>query len=89
MSLHRRRLQLGSWQEISNDDLLALEVDFLVPAALENVLHAGNADAVKAKVVLEMANGPSTPDADAVFKQRHYPHSGCFGQCGRCYRLVL
>lgn len=61
---------LDHGKEISNDDLLALEVDFLVPAALENVLHAGNADAVKAKVVLEMANGPSTPDADAVFKQK-------------------
>ena len=51
---------------ISNDDLLGLECEFLVPAAISSVLHAGNAHRVKAKVVAEAANHPVTPDADAV-----------------------
>ena len=55
---------------ISNDDLLSLPVDFLVPAALENQLTGANADAVRAKYIIEGANGPTTPEADAIFKQR-------------------
>ena len=51
---------------ISNDDLLELECEFLVPAAVASVLHAGNAHRVKASVVVEAANHPVTPDADAV-----------------------
>lgn len=53
--------------EISNEDLLELDVDVLVPAALENVLTAENAGKVKAKFILEMANGPTTPEADEIF----------------------
>ncbi|HVX45394.1 MAG TPA: Glu/Leu/Phe/Val dehydrogenase [Mycobacteriales bacterium] len=55
---------------ITNDELLALDVDLLVPAALEGVLHDGNADAVKARFVVEGANGPTTPDADAILGDR-------------------
>lgn len=55
--------------EISNEDLLELDVDVLVPAALENVLTKDNADKVKAKFILEMANGPTTPEADAIFAE--------------------
>lgn len=51
-------------QQISNAELLALDIDVLVPAALENQLTEENADAVHAKVVLELANGPTTPEAD-------------------------
>ena len=51
---------------ISNDELLGLDVDVLVPAALEGVLHEGNAAGVRARYVVEGANGPTTPDADAV-----------------------
>ena len=51
---------------ITNDDLLELECEFLVPAAISSVLHAGNAHRVKAKVVVEAANHPVTPDGDAV-----------------------
>jgi glutamate dehydrogenase (NAD(P)+) len=53
-------------REISNNELLELSVDVLVPAALENQLTADNADRVKAKLVLELANGPTTPEADDI-----------------------
>ena len=51
---------------ITNDELLELDCDFLAPAAVSSVLHAGNAHRVKAKVVVEAANHPVTPDGDAV-----------------------
>ena len=53
---------------ITNDELLELDVDVLVPAALEGVLHEGNADRVRAFFVVEGANGPTTPDADKVLE---------------------
>ncbi len=53
-------------RDITNDELIALEVGVLVPAALENVITAENVAGVKAKVVLELANGPTTPEADDV-----------------------
>ena len=52
--------------EISNAELLELEVDVLVPAALENQITGDNAGQVKARIVAEAANGPTTPDADSV-----------------------
>ncbi len=60
---------LEGTSEITNEDLLELDVDVLVPAALENVLTGDNAAKVKAKFILEMANGPTTPEADAIFAQ--------------------
>ena len=51
---------------ISNSELLELDVDILVPAALEGVLHEKNADRVRARFVVEGANGPTTPDADQI-----------------------
>ncbi|HEY8103158.1 MAG TPA: Glu/Leu/Phe/Val dehydrogenase dimerization domain-containing protein [Gaiellaceae bacterium] len=53
-------------EAITNEDLLELEVDVLVPAALDRVIHEGNAGRVKARVVLEAANHPVTPGADDV-----------------------
>ncbi len=58
---------------ISQDELLELPVDVLVPAALENVINADNAKKIKAKIILEMANGPITPEADVVLKKREIP----------------
>ncbi|MEN6415614.1 MAG: Glu/Leu/Phe/Val dehydrogenase [Armatimonadota bacterium] len=51
---------------ISNVDILELAVDVLVPAALENVITEDNAANIKAKIVCELANGPTTPEADAI-----------------------
>lgn len=56
--------------EITNDNLLVLDVDILIPAALENVLTGDNASAVQAKFILEMANGPTTPEADEIFAEK-------------------
>ena len=53
-------------QEITNPDLLELPVDLLFPAALENVITAENADRIRAKIVGELANGPTTPEADQI-----------------------
>jgi glutamate dehydrogenase (NAD(P)+) len=53
-------------KKISNDELLELDVDILIPAALENQIGAWNAGKIKAKVVAELANGPTTPDADEI-----------------------
>jgi glutamate dehydrogenase (NAD(P)+) len=53
-------------KEISNAELLELKVDVLVPSALENQITSKNAANIKAKIVLELANGPTTPDADEI-----------------------
>jgi len=55
---------------ISNDDLLTMKCDILIPAALENVITLNNVEQVKAKVVAEAANGPTTPHADEVLARR-------------------
>jgi glutamate dehydrogenase (NAD(P)+) len=57
-------------EEFSNDDLLTMDVDLLVPAALENAVDEDLARDVEADVVVEAANGPLTPDADDVLTER-------------------
>jgi glutamate dehydrogenase (NAD(P)+) len=58
-------------ETITNEELLELDVDVLVPAALEGVIHEGNADQVSAFLVVEGANGPTTPDGDAILEERN------------------
>jgi glutamate dehydrogenase (NAD(P)+) len=55
---------------ISNEELLAANVDVLIPAALGGVLTAENAPHVRAKIIIEAANNPTTPDADAIFESK-------------------
>lgn len=57
-------------EPISNEALLALDVDVLIPAALGGVLTEDNAKDVRARFIVEAANGPTTPEADAIFNKR-------------------
>ncbi|HEX2056734.1 MAG TPA: Glu/Leu/Phe/Val dehydrogenase dimerization domain-containing protein [Actinomycetota bacterium] len=56
--------------EVTNDDLLELECDILIPAAIHGVINTKNADRVKARLVVEAANGPTTPAADEMLHDR-------------------
>jgi glutamate dehydrogenase (NADP+) len=62
--------EVVSAKKISNKELLELEVDVLIPAALEDVITAKNASDVRARVVLELANGPTTIEADRILERR-------------------
>jgi glutamate dehydrogenase (NAD(P)+) len=52
--------------EVTNDELLAIDCDVLIPAALEGVLTGANADSIRAEIIIEAANGPTTPEADEI-----------------------
>ncbi|MHB8178078.1 MAG: Glu/Leu/Phe/Val family dehydrogenase [Vulcanimicrobiaceae bacterium] len=68
---HHRSLEgFAGGDHISNGDLLVAACDVLVPAALEKVLTSENASKVQAKLIVEGANGPTTPDAARIFKER-------------------
>jgi glutamate dehydrogenase (NAD(P)+) len=60
-------------REITNAELLELDCDVLIPAALENQITVDNATRIKAKVVMELANGPTTPAADDILFSRGIP----------------
>lgn len=63
----------SSYEGISNEALLTTDCDVLIPAALENQITDKNAGDIKAKVILELANGPTTPEADIIFAKKGIP----------------
>jgi len=60
----------GQGDKISNQELLAMDVDILVPAAIENVITEDNANDIRAKMILELANGPTSTKADEILSDK-------------------
>lgn len=60
-------------KNITNEELLTLECDVLIPAALENQITEKNANQIKTKLILELANGPTTPEADDILLKMGIP----------------
>ncbi len=57
-------------EPVTNDQLLELDCDILIPAAMQGQITATNADNIKAKIIIEAANGPTTPIADSILKEK-------------------
>lgn len=72
-SEHGTVVGLPHTETVTNDDLLELSCDVLVPAALENQIRRDNAGRVRARLVIEGANGPTTPAADDILKAKEIP----------------
>ena len=68
---HKSVAGFGGGEPLTNEDLFKLDVDVLIPAALENQITIENASGIHAKVIVEGANGPTTPEA-----HRHLPERG-------------
>ena len=77
-------------EEISNEELLELNCDILVPAALGNQINKKNADRLKCKMIVEGANGPTTPMADDILTDKGVlRYSGYYGKCRRGDRILF
>lgn len=76
VELKKNKKSLSEYSEakhITNSELLELSCDILIPAALENQITSDNAKNIKARLILELANGPITPDADTVLFSKGIP----------------
>lgn len=65
-----KKLERDRARVVKNKELLTAPCDILVPAALDNQIRADNAGGIKAKIILEIANGPTTPEADAMLEKK-------------------
>ena len=63
-------VDIGDADPITNDELLTLDVDILIPAAIENQITSANAREIRADIIVEAANGPVSSDADSILSQR-------------------
>jgi glutamate dehydrogenase (NAD(P)+) len=63
-------VDFGGGESVTNEELLELDCDILIPAAVHGVINTGNADDIKAPIVIEAANGPTTPAADEMLNER-------------------
>ncbi|HZX45274.1 MAG TPA: Glu/Leu/Phe/Val dehydrogenase [Candidatus Nanoarchaeia archaeon] len=74
LTIHKKKvgcvLEFPASKPSTNEEILELDCDILVPAALENVITMENADRIKAKVILELANGPVSASADSVLNKK-------------------
>ncbi len=66
-----QKMEEAKVKMLSNEELLHLDVDVLVLAALDGVVHEENADTIKAGMILELANGPVTPEADEILSKKN------------------
>lgn len=64
------KMKLDGVRRVGNEELLELPCDILIPAALDNVITAKNAKKIKAKIIFELANGPTAPEADEILERR-------------------
>ncbi len=63
------KMKMDGVKTVSNEELLEMPCDILIPAALDNVITAENAGKIQAKYILELANGPTTPEADVILEK--------------------
>lgn len=70
LNIEKHNLQAGNGRAVTNEELLALPCDILIPAALDDVITAQNAGRIHAKYIVEIANGPTTPEADTILQER-------------------
>ncbi len=80
----------GATNVVNSGDALELDCDILIPAALENVITAENAPRIKAKMIGEAANGPTSPEADEILTAKGiYCYSGYVPECRWCYGFLF